>query len=376
MTTATCSNNPSAGPHQSIPPHQTCKPSLGSLLAGVQRILCVSWDTNNNKWRAVSRGTHPEYHATEEDAARTRSEYLKDGIDPVKHREASTSQFMGVSWAKHSNKWRATSKGKHLGHHTTEEAAARAYHNYLKDGSVPEPAVRGGWGASHFKGVTWDKNHNKWRVQFKRKYLGVHTTEEDAARAYSKYLEDGIDPVMQRRTSQFTGVSWAKDNNKWKAQCQGKYLGCHTTEEAAARVYSMYLEDGVVPGPPTFSSQFTGVSWDKSTNKWKAKCKDTYLGFHTTEEGAARVYNKYLKDGIDPVKRRAASTSQFTGVCWDRNKWVAKCKGTRLGRHTTEEAAAQAYNVEAERVGRPLNVIPPAGAAGAGAGPGTGVGAV
>jgi len=35
-------------------------------------------------------------------------------------------------------------------------------------------------------------------------------------------------------------------------------------------------------------------------------------------------------------------------------------------------AAARAYNVEAGRVGRHLNVIPPAGAAGAGAGVGAG----
>ena len=45
--------------------------------------------------------------------------------------------------------------------------------------------------------------------------------------------------------------------------------------------------------------------------------------------------------------------------------------GTYLGVHTSENAAARAYNVEAERVRRPLNVIPPAGAAGAGPGAGT-----
>jgi len=38
------------------------------------------------------------------------------------------------------------------------------------------------------------------------------------------------------------------------------------------------------------------------------------------------------------------------------------------------EAAALAYNVEAKRVGRPLNVFPPVGAAGAGAGAGAGTG--
>jgi hypothetical protein len=38
-----------------------------------------------------------------------------------------------------------------------------------------------------------------------------------------------------------------------------------------------------------------------------------------------------------------------------------KCKGKHLGRHATEEAAARAYNTEAERIGRTdLNVITPA----------------
>jgi hypothetical protein len=43
--------------------------------------------------------------------------------------------------------------------------------------------------------------------------------------------------------------------------------------------------------------------------------------------------------------------------------------GQNLGDYTGEEAAARAYIIAAERVGRPLNVITPAGAAGAGAGP-------
>jgi len=181
-------------------------------------------------------------------------------------------------------------------------------------------------------------------------------------------------------SARLQGVSWNKKENKWVARCNGNYLGNHTTEEAAARVYSKYLEDGSVPGPVERggwgTSRFKGVSWDKKNMKWKAQSTKKHLGNHATEEEAVRAYSKYLKDGIDPVKRRDARTSQFTGVCWDKNnkKWEAKCMGRYLGYHTTEEAAMQAYNVEAERVGRPLNIIPPAGAAGVGAGAGTGAG--
>jgi hypothetical protein len=116
------------------------------------------------------------------------------------------------------------------------------------------------------------------------------------------------------------------------------------------------------------SSQLAGVSWHKYTNKWQAGCKGTHLGYHATEEDAVRAYNKYLKDGIDPVKHRDAITSQFTGVSWAKNvnKWRAQCRGRNMGCHATEEGAARAYNVEAERLGIALNVISPAASACAG----------
>jgi hypothetical protein len=102
-----------------------------------------------------------------------------------------------------------------------------------------------------------------------------------------------------------------------------------------------------------------------------------HLGSHSKEEDAARACSKYLKDGIDPLKRREANTSQFKGVYWNKGemKWKAQCKRKYLGLHTAEVAAAQAYNVEAERVGCKLNVIPPSGAAGPGAGAGECLGA-
>ena len=38
--------------------------------------------------------------------------------------------------------------------------------------------------------------------------------------------------------------------------------------------------------------------WDKSRGKWRAKWRDTYLGHHATEEAAARAYTKYVEDGV------------------------------------------------------------------------------
>jgi hypothetical protein len=72
----------------------------------------------------------------------------------------------------------------------------------------------------------------------------------------------------------------------------------------------------------------------------------------------------YNKDGVVPFPPRDPTfSSQFRGVIWvkGRGNWEAQCKRMSLGRHATEEAAARAYNIEAERLGLPLNVIPPAG---------------
>ena len=72
-----------------------------------------------------------------------------------------------------------------------------------------------------------------------------------------------------------------------------------------------------------------------------------------------------LKRAAQTTPASQKSTSHFKGVCWHNNKWKAFCGKTHLGVYTTEEEAAQAYNIEAARLGRSLNVIRPAGAAGA-----------
>jgi len=170
-----------------------------------------------------------------------------------------------------------------------------------------------------------------------------------------------------RRSSQTVGVYWHSGRSKWVARVtvDGKrvLLGCHATEEAAARAYDNYVKDGFNPvktGERT--SQFKGVSWDKRRGKWQARRRmGTSLGYHATEEAAAQAYSNYVKDGVDPMRRDC--TSQYKGVSWDKGKgkWGARYKETWLGYHATEEAAARAYNIEAQRVGiTTLNDIPPA----------------
>jgi len=86
------------------------------------------------------------------------------------------------------------------------------------------------------------------------------------------------------------------------------------------------------------SSHFKGVSWHKSSGKWEARRQGKFLGYHATEDAAAQAYDNYVNDGIAPVRRRATtSASQFKGVTWDKScgKWKAICKGKSLGYHAT-----------------------------------------
>jgi phage terminase large subunit-like protein len=75
------------------------------------------------------------------------------------------------------------------------------------------------------------------------------------------------------------------------------------------------------------SSQLKGVSWEKGRGKWQARCERRHLGYHATEEAAARAYDTYVKDGNSgPVLHRAATSSQFKGVSWEKRKrkWEAR----------------------------------------------------
>jgi len=124
------------------------------------------------------------------------------------------------------------------------------------------------------------------------KYLGNHLTEEAAAHAIENYVKNGVVPETRSHSSQFPGVSWLKARGKWRASCRFTRLGYHDTEEAAAQAYIKYVEDGV--GPVQFrertSSRHKGVCWDKTRGnnprKWKACYKKKHLGHHATEAGA------------------------------------------------------------------------------------------
>ena len=121
--------------------------------------------------------------------------------------------------------------------------------------------------------VYWDKRHGKWQATGKVGRLSWKAWSGLSWLAHGNYVKDGVDIVPHRSTSQFKGVIWHKPNNKWRANSKGKHLGYHATEEEAARAVDDYVEHGTVPECRTVTSRFKGVSWLKFNNKWQATCK-------------------------------------------------------------------------------------------------------
>ena len=176
-------------------------------------------------------------------------------------------------------------------------------------------------GTSKYTGVTWYNASNKWLAQIainsKKKNLGLFETEDEAHETYQKALKmlnEGDLSFMKPKefSSKYKGVSWQKDRNKWvsriKINGKQKNLGSFTSEEDAADAYQkalkMYHEgDSSFMETKTPSSQYKGVCWYKSTNKWisyiKINGKTKHLGLFTSEEEAYEVYQKALKEKMN-----------------------------------------------------------------------------
>ena len=111
------------------------------------------------------------------------------------------SRHRGVHWHSRDKKWRAKivldGQRNYLGNFDTEEAAAAAYRvGCVERGLDPEedrPAH-----TSEFVGVGWHKAKEKWQsridVSARQVHLGLHTDELEAARAYaaSRAARDGL----------------------------------------------------------------------------------------------------------------------------------------------------------------------------------------
>jgi len=263
---------------------------------------------------------------------------------------------------------------------------------------------------SQYKGVHWHKKTKKWYVQlhFKdggTKSGGYFNDEQDAAKKVNQLCNEfeiseknpGISGIpnqqVKQKTSQYIGVYWNKQNNKWGAQISFKngntLFGGYFNDEldAVKRVNQLCEESGINAKNPNISkvpnhlkqektSQYTGVHWNKQQKKWIAQLqlknaiKKFGGGFNDEMDAGKRVNQLCDELGITvknpeisgkPNHQAKEKSSQYKGVHWNkiRRKWQAqlrsKYKKTNYGGHFNDELdAAKRVNQLCEESGIPL----------------------
>ncbi|HHX60707.1 MAG TPA: hypothetical protein GX707_08340 [Epulopiscium sp.] len=171
----------------------------------------------------------------------------------------------------------------------------------------------------------------------------------------------------KRHSSAYIGVSWDKTSLKWGAKIRFEgvpiRLGLFSTEVDAAEAYQMALMKiksntfNIEDYKPNQSSNYRGVSFRKSDEKWVALIQmdgvRVYLGLFHTEEDAVLAYqlalSKIKNGSFNPDDYKPNHTSKHRGVSFNkaRNKWHARItangKRKHLGSFPTELEAHEAY---------------------------------
>jgi hypothetical protein len=136
-----------------------------------------------------------------------------------------------------------------------------------------------------------------------------------------------------------TGVSFDKSLNKYVAKIglngRSKHLGYFEDQNEALLVYKQALKM-INDGDLSFftfkepTSKYLGVCWCKIKKKWRVTVlinkKQFHIGFFTNETEAynARIeVDKMIKCNDFSFKNKNKSSSQYKGVFWDksRNRW-------------------------------------------------------
>lgn len=154
------------------------------------------------------------------------------GLSASKKWRAS-SQFKGVSWSRAAHKWKAEiyldGRSNYLGHFNNEEEAARKY---------DEVAV----------GLNRTLNFPTQNIGVSRVPAALRSvpslSKVSTGSASSADLEAALS--QQPTRSNFVGVSWYQNSQKWRAQITlngtPKYLGSFDSEIEAARKYDEFAK--------------------------------------------------------------------------------------------------------------------------------------
>ena len=212
-------------------------------------------------------------------------------------------------------------------------------------------------GASKYTGVSFAKKLNKWSAQImigkKQRCIGYYDSEEDAAIDYARALFKYKRNVITRPPQN----SFIIDLEDVPPQPLILKNDLSRSKEYSDNTRRRHVKEG--------SSKYTGVYFAKDVNKWKAQImidgNVRSIGYYEIEEEAAADYAravfKYkakkgyaIYGGLDlndipdqPLIHSETNKSGFKGVKMNKSRWEARLNGKTLGTFDTKEEAAGIY---------------------------------
>eukprot|EP00984_Skeletonema_dohrnii_P021054 scaffold10417_cov83-Skeletonema_dohrnii-CCMP3373.AAC.1 len=286
-----------------VPPQYPIPKSGGYIKEGASKYTGVSFHKRRNKWRAqiVIDGKHRHigcYENEEEaavDYARAVFKYRGQG-----HWDRSHDQLGGAALGGNKTKKRLK-----------DDTFAIDLTDVPPQSPIPKSSGRVKEGASKYKGISFNKQTNKWHAQImiagKSRFIGSYEIEEEAA------------------------VDYARAVFKYKGQ--GALDKARETKEENSFAFDL---SNVPPQPPIpksggyikeGASKYNGVTFSKAMNKWQAQIsidgKQRLIGYYENEEEAAADYAravfKYKGQGaLDKAReQRARDTSRVDAFTFD-----------------------------------------------------------
>jgi len=367
-----------------------------------------SWNKTKNKWPAelYINGKNPKSSFDNEFNVEKKLTTLCDKIESLPQNTANhdianqqkndkPSQYKGVSWHRQSRKWCVfvrlkDKKIKYGGTFNDELDAAKRVNQLCEDlgitpknsaiSAIPNQQYQAKEKTSQYKGVSYDKQTGKWlaRFHFKGqtpKYGGQFNDEQDAAKKVNQICKGfgiplqnpGINgmPNQQHETkekaSQHKGVTYDKGTGKWRARCQLKgqtptYGGVFEDElHAAIKVNELCKDFGIPEYNPTISA-IPNHEYQKKekTSQYKGVTWQKETGNWSvlmSRKGGKKEYGVF-KNELDAAKMKREKKSQYKGVHWNAHceKWGVRLYMKEKKNENMEECSKMSWMQQRERI--------------------------